>query len=134
VALYDIRDQGACDCRQEYDRKNKRAADEEVPERGRACCGISWISFSHIASNGWSESRGGSDSFSSARPYGKTKIMKKSIKVKPKRGRPPTGGRNPFVGIRLPQELIVRVDAWAKLNGLSRSEAIRRFVEQALPA
>ena len=49
-------------------------------------------------------------------------------------GRPPTGGETLLWGIRLPTELIVRVDAWAKLNGLSRSEAIRRLVEGALPA
>jgi metal-responsive CopG/Arc/MetJ family transcriptional regulator len=37
------------------------------------------------------------------------------------------------VGIRLPQELIVRIDAWGKLSGITRSEAIRRLIEQALP-
>jgi hypothetical protein len=64
---------------------------------------------------------------------GRAKIVKKSIKVKPKRGRPPSGGREPFVGIRLPAELIANVDAWAKeVTVRSRSEAIRRLVEFAL--
>ena len=64
---------------------------------------------------------------------GRTKIVKKSIKVKPKKGRPPTGGREPFVDIRLPAELVANVDAWAKeVTVRSRSEAIRRLVEFGL--
>jgi hypothetical protein len=59
--------------------------------------------------------------------------MPKSIAVKPKkRGRPPAGGRDPFVGIRLPAETILAIDQWAKDNGISRSAAIRQLVEQAL--
>ena len=61
--------------------------------------------------------------------------MKKSIKAKTKRSRPATGGRNPFVGIRLPAELMVSVDAWAENVGAkSRSEAISRLVELGLRA
>ena len=62
--------------------------------------------------------------------------MKKSITVKPKkkRGRPPTGGRDPHVAARMPSELIVQVDAWAVANDVVRSEAIRRLVELGLKA
>src|SRR6476620_5561855 len=60
--------------------------------------------------------------------------MPKSIAVKPKkRGRPPAGGRDPFVGIRLPAKIISEIDRWAEDNAInSRSAAIRRLVEQAL--
>jgi hypothetical protein len=58
--------------------------------------------------------------------------MRKSIAVKQKkRGRPATGF-DPLVGVRFPTELTKSVDAWAGRNGLTRSEAIRRFVEEAL--
>lgn len=61
--------------------------------------------------------------------------MRKPITVKPKRGRPPTGGRDPFVGIRLPQELIGTIDDWGLANKTkSRSEAVRRLVELGLAA
>ena len=83
------------------------------------------------------ESRGGSDSFTSARNYGTTIFMKKSIKVAPKkrsRGRPPTGGRHPHVTVRMPQTLIDEADAWAVANDTVRSEAIRRLVELGLKA
>jgi Arc/MetJ-type ribon-helix-helix transcriptional regulator len=59
--------------------------------------------------------------------------MAKSIVVKPKRGRPSTGGRDPFVGIRLPASLIEEIGEWsAKHDAASRSEAIRRLVELGL--
>jgi hypothetical protein len=61
---------------------------------------------------------------------GRAKIV---MKVKPKRGRPPTDDREPFVGIQLPAELMADVDAWAKEVAVrSRSEAIRRLVEFGL--
>ena len=63
--------------------------------------------------------------------------MKKSIKVTPKkrgRGRPPTGGRDPHVAIRMPRTLIDQVDAWGAENEGTRSEAIRRLVELGLKA
>jgi hypothetical protein len=60
-------------------------------------------------------------------------FMAKSIVVKPKRGRPSTGGRDPFVGIRLPAPLIEDIQAWSdKHEVASRSEAIRRLVELGL--
>jgi metal-responsive CopG/Arc/MetJ family transcriptional regulator len=59
----------------------------------------------------------------------------KSKKAKPKRrgrGRPATG-KDPLVGVRLPTERIKQIDAWAKREGaVSRSEAIRRLVDQSL--
>lgn len=59
--------------------------------------------------------------------------MKKSIKVKPKRGRPPTGGRDPFVGIRLPDLLLGQIATWAGERQIgTRSEAIRQLVEIGL--
>jgi hypothetical protein len=66
--------------------------------------------------------------------------MPKSISVKPKktdaaepkkRGRPATG-KDPLVGVRIPVELTAEIDAWAKQNGVSRSEAIRRMIEHVL--
>lgn len=57
--------------------------------------------------------------------------MAKSIAVKPKRGRPATG-KDPLVGVRIPPDLISRIDQWSTSNGTSRSEAIRRLVEKAL--
>jgi len=38
--------------------------------------------------------------------------MRKSITVKPKRGRPATG-RDPFVGIRLPELLLKEIQLWS---------------------
>jgi hypothetical protein len=74
-------------------------------------------------------------SFPSAYLYGKTVYMAKSIPVKPKRGRPPSGGRDPFVGIRLPASLIDQIALWSDEQDLaSRSEAIRRLVELGLKA
>jgi hypothetical protein len=61
--------------------------------------------------------------------------MKKSITVKPKRGRPPSGGRDPFVGIRLPVSLLDQIAAWSEQHEAStRSDAIRRLVEIGLEA
>ena len=52
---------------------------------------------------------------------------------KKKRGRPATG-RDPVTAIRLPEDLRVRVEAWAtkQRDTPSRSEAIRRLVEIGL--
>ena len=72
--------------------------------------------------------------FPSACIYGTTIFMKKSIKVAPKkrRGRPPSGGRDPHVTLRMPRALIEQADAWAEANDTVRSEAIRRLVELGL--
>jgi hypothetical protein len=61
--------------------------------------------------------------------------MAKSITDIPKkRGRPPTGGRDPMIGARFPPELTARVDAWARRTdgGIPRADAIRRLVELGL--
>jgi hypothetical protein len=62
--------------------------------------------------------------------------MKKLIKVAPKkrRGRPPSGGRDPHVTIRMPRTLIAEADAWAVANDTVRSDAVRRLVELGLRA
>lgn len=58
--------------------------------------------------------------------------MAKSISVKrKKRGRPATGV-DPLVGARFPKEAIAQIDAWAKANETTRSDAIRRLVELGL--
>jgi hypothetical protein len=68
------------------------------------------------------------------RIYCKTQIMKKSIAVKPKRGRPATG-KDPFVGVRLPPQLLEEIKEWSdQYDAASRSEAIRRLVELGLKA
>jgi hypothetical protein len=61
--------------------------------------------------------------------------MSNSIKVTPKkaRGRPATG-KDPHVTARMPNELVVQVEAWAIANETTRSEAIRRLVELGLKA
>ena len=72
--------------------------------------------------------------FLSVRFYGSTVIMGKSITVAPKkkRGRPPSGGRDPGVHVRLPEEMIESIDAYSAREALSRSEAIRQLVELGL--
>jgi Arc/MetJ-type ribon-helix-helix transcriptional regulator len=60
--------------------------------------------------------------------------MKRSISVIPKkkRGRPATG-TDPVSAIRLSEKLTSAIDKWAAKTGApSRSEAIRRLIEQAL--
>ncbi len=71
---------------------------------------------------------------SSEPELGKTQIMRKSITVKPKRGRPATG-RDPFVGIRLPELLLKQIQLWSvEHRADSRSKAIRSLVELGLKA
>jgi hypothetical protein len=57
--------------------------------------------------------------------------MAKSISAKRKPGRPATGV-DPMYGARLSDELVKQIDAWAKAEKVSRSEAIRRLVEMGL--
>jgi Arc/MetJ-type ribon-helix-helix transcriptional regulator len=59
--------------------------------------------------------------------------MAKSIAVKHKRPGRPATGHDPFVGIRLPKDLIAQIDRWsAAAEAGSRSAAIRRLVELGL--
>ncbi|OYY84620.1 MAG: hypothetical protein B7Y61_08740 [Rhizobiales bacterium 35-66-30] len=57
-----------------------------------------------------------------------------SITVKPKkRGRPATG-KDPLVGVRMPPDLVAKLDDWCakQAPAPSRSAAIRAFVEAGL--
>jgi Arc/MetJ-type ribon-helix-helix transcriptional regulator len=57
--------------------------------------------------------------------------MAKLIKVhQKKRGRPATG-RDPAITVRLPVTLISAIDRWGARNSFSRSEAIRKLLDQA---
>lgn len=57
-------------------------------------------------------------------------------KPSPKRpmGRPVTVGGTEFVGLRLAAALTSQIDEWAKREGVSRSEAVRRLIERGLKA
>ena len=62
-------------------------------------------------------------------------IMAKSIRVtKKSRGRPKTTGSGVQIGMRWQQPTLNAIDAWIsqQADELSRPEAIRRLVEQAL--
>jgi len=65
-------------------------------------------------------------------------MAKESTKkvIPKKRGRPPSGGRDPLMALRMPPALRSDVEAWAKrqADNPSRSEALRRLVEMALKA
>jgi hypothetical protein len=56
--------------------------------------------------------------------------VKKSV-VHKKRGRPATGA-NPIIQVRFPPELIGQIEAWAKREKTTRSDALRRLVERGL--
>jgi hypothetical protein len=61
-----------------------------------------------------------------------TKSM--GVKQKKRRGRPATG-TDPIIGLRLSPEKTEQLDAWAAAEGLtSRSEAVRRMIDQVLGA
>ena len=57
----------------------------------------------------------------------------KSIKEnqKRKRGRPATG-RDPAITARVPEKAIKLLDKWAKREGITRGEAMRRLIEAGL--
>jgi hypothetical protein len=57
----------------------------------------------------------------------------KSISVKRKSAGRPSTGTEPLYGVRIPDELMGRIQKWSKENSAaSRSEAIRRLVEIGL--
>jgi Ribbon-helix-helix protein, copG family len=62
--------------------------------------------------------------------------MTESIIVNKKsRGRPKRpDGVDPVSAVRLPADVTAQIDSWAEAHEVSRSEAIRRLVEQALKA
>jgi hypothetical protein len=62
-------------------------------------------------------------------------IMAKSTNiVKRKAGRPVEigAGADKFMGVRLPADLMKRVDAWAARNERTRSVAVRDLLEKGL--
>jgi hypothetical protein len=63
----------------------------------------------------------------------KKATAKKAGGKRPGAGRPATG-RDPVRAMRLSDEFVAKVDAWAEANKVSRSEAIRRLVELGLKA
>jgi len=52
--------------------------------------------------------------------------------AKSRMGRPVTTGIRPLVGVRISKESLGAIDRYAKANKISRPEAIRRLIEQAL--
>jgi len=59
--------------------------------------------------------------------------MNTSIADIPKRrGRQPSGGRKIGVLVRLPDETLQKVDAWAAKHDTNRPEAIRGLIEAAV--
>jgi predicted DNA-binding protein len=48
-----------------------------------------------------------------------------------KKGRPATG-RDPVTAIRLPAEMVSKIDAWAAERGIRRSVAIRAMIDAVL--
>jgi hypothetical protein len=41
-------------------------------------------------------------------------------------------GRDPMIGLRLSKAEIARLDKWAKVNGYTRSEAIRVLIDRGI--
>ena len=64
--------------------------------------------------------------------YANQKSMKKSVSAKQKRRGRPATGVTPMIGLRLPAKVTTQVDRWAEINGVTRSQAIRSLIEQAL--
>jgi hypothetical protein len=52
--------------------------------------------------------------------------------AKKRMGRPVTTGTLPLVGVRVSKGALDAIDRYAKTNNISRPEAIRRLIEQAL--
>jgi hypothetical protein len=59
-------------------------------------------------------------------------IMAKSISVKRKKAGRPATGTEPLYGVRIADPLMQQIMDWAKTEGATRSEAIRRLVELGL--
>jgi hypothetical protein len=58
--------------------------------------------------------------------------MAKSISVKRKKAGRPATGTEPLYGVRISDPLMKQIMGWAKAQGATRSEAIRRLVELGL--
>ena len=61
-------------------------------------------------------------------------IMAQSISVKRKKAGRPATGTEPLYGVRIADALMKQIMDWAKSQGATRSEAIRRLVELGLKA
>ena len=59
--------------------------------------------------------------------------MPRSTPPKKRPGRPATGS-DPVVTARIPKEAIALLDIWAKSEGITRGEVMRRLVEIGLKA
>src|SRR5450631_900172 len=59
-------------------------------------------------------------------------IMAKSIPVKRKKAGRPATGTEPLYGLRIADPLMKQIMDWAKAQGATRSDAIRRLVELGL--
>lgn len=53
-------------------------------------------------------------------------------KMKPKRGRPYAGGRDPIVSVRLDPETRERIEEWGRKGDLKLSEAVRQLIQRGL--
>jgi Ribbon-helix-helix protein, copG family len=60
--------------------------------------------------------------------------MAKSVSVKHKKAGRPATGTEPLYGVRISDALMRQITDWAKVQDISRSEAIRRLVEIGLKA
>jgi hypothetical protein len=66
-----------------------------------------------------------------------SKIPKRSKKVQKSKpmgrpsltGKPSQGERSPLIGLRIPESELACVDAFAKRQGVKRSEMVRRLIE-----
>ena len=58
--------------------------------------------------------------------------MSKSISVKRKKAGRPATGTEPLYGVRIADPLMKQIMDWAKAQGATRSEAIRRLIEIGL--
>lgn len=51
---------------------------------------------------------------------------------KARMGRPPTIGASAAMVVKLPGKTLAAIDAWAAAAGISRSEAIRKWIDAGL--
>ena len=61
-------------------------------------------------------------------------MSKKPAVPKARMGRPVTVGATVLITSKWPPEMVERIDAWGKAEGVRRSEALRRLVERGLKA
>ena len=80
----------------------------------------------------WSEPGQGLDLLASARTFWHTENTMSNTVGQKRRGRPPTG-EMPRIAIRLPESFIARLDAHAEAHGMTRTQAMRRILYDALP-